>query len=279
MNPNYRFGYVQIRNLDIQQQIRPTVLLNIDYTGTKGTNLDILEAPNRTISASKGFRSGFRTCRRSPLRTLLGDSEANAGSIRLRKRLANGFSVGGLYTYSKSIDDASSIGGGATPDRAEPAWEPAGRALQVEVRPRRRAAAPTAWPRILLIFPRNVGSPASTRRRDSPPIICGSCPSATTNAGSPGILRCAQSLATGNGAAIGPSRLDFRSPLDLWETPARLMAARMARCGPTLCPDSPFSCRIPRSATGSTGQLLSLRQPGSMATPGAIALLARAARF
>jgi hypothetical protein len=34
--------------------------------------------------------------------------------VRLRKRLANGFSIGGLYTFSKSIDDASSIGGGAT---------------------------------------------------------------------------------------------------------------------------------------------------------------------
>ena len=41
VNPNYRLGYVQIRNLDIQQQIRPTLLLNIDYTGTKGTDLDI----------------------------------------------------------------------------------------------------------------------------------------------------------------------------------------------------------------------------------------------
>jgi hypothetical protein len=44
----------------------------------------------------------------------LGDSEANAGSVRLRKRLAKGFSIGGIYTFSKSIDDASSIGAGAT---------------------------------------------------------------------------------------------------------------------------------------------------------------------
>ncbi len=50
VNPNYRLGYVQIRNLDIQQQIRPTLLLNLDYTGTKGTDLDILEAPNRTLN-------------------------------------------------------------------------------------------------------------------------------------------------------------------------------------------------------------------------------------
>src|SRR4029077_5581327 len=29
-------------------------------------------------------------------------------------RLSNGFSIGGIYTFSKSIDDASSIGAGAT---------------------------------------------------------------------------------------------------------------------------------------------------------------------
>ncbi|MGD0570902.1 MAG: TonB-dependent receptor [Candidatus Sulfotelmatobacter sp.] len=109
VNPNYRLGYVQIRNLDIQQQIRPTLLLNIDYTGTKGTDLDVLEAPNRTptgilISGVDAFT----------YESSVADSEANAGSVRLRKRLAKGFSIGGLYTFSKSLDDASSIGAGAT---------------------------------------------------------------------------------------------------------------------------------------------------------------------
>jgi carboxypeptidase family protein/TonB-dependent receptor-like protein len=109
VNPNYRMGYVQIRNLDIQQQIRPTLLLNLDYTGTKGTDLDILEAPNRTAT---GIRiAGVQAF---DYETSLGDSEANAGSVRLRKRLAHGFSVGGTYTFSKSIDDASTIGSGAT---------------------------------------------------------------------------------------------------------------------------------------------------------------------
>jgi hypothetical protein len=42
------------------------------------------------------------------------DSEANAGSVRLRKRLAKGIAIGGIYTFSKSLDDASSIGAGAT---------------------------------------------------------------------------------------------------------------------------------------------------------------------
>jgi hypothetical protein len=113
VNPNYRFGYVQIRNLDIQQQIKPTLLLNIDYTGTKGTNLDILEAPNRTITPM-GIQIRISNVQAFTFENSIGDSEANAGSVRLRKRLAKGISIGGLYTFSKSIDDASSIGAGAT---------------------------------------------------------------------------------------------------------------------------------------------------------------------
>jgi hypothetical protein len=90
-------------------------LLNIDYTGTKGTDLDILEAPNRTatgilISSAQAFT----------YQNAVGDSEANAGSVRLRKRLSNGFSMGGIYTFSKSLDDASSIGTGATSGSGRP---------------------------------------------------------------------------------------------------------------------------------------------------------------
>jgi trimeric autotransporter adhesin len=120
VNPNYRFGYVQIRNLDIQQQIRPTLLLNIDYTGTKGTNLDILEAPNRTISPTAGITLRIPNVQAFNYENSIGDSEANAASVRLRKRLAQGFSIGGIYTFSKSIDDASSIGAGATTGAGSP---------------------------------------------------------------------------------------------------------------------------------------------------------------
>ncbi len=109
VNPNYRLGYVQIRNLDIQQQIRPTLLLNLDYTGTKGTDLDILEDPNRTAT---GIR--INNVQAFTFENSLADSEANAGSVRFRKRLSQGFAIGGLYTFSKSLDDASSIGAGAT---------------------------------------------------------------------------------------------------------------------------------------------------------------------
>jgi trimeric autotransporter adhesin len=119
VNPNYRLGYVQIRNLDIQQQIRPTLLLNIDYTGTKGTDLDILEAPNRTPTGIR-IPSNVELVDAFTYESSVADSEANAGSVRLRKRLAKGFSIGGTYTFSKSLDDASSIGAGATSGAGTP---------------------------------------------------------------------------------------------------------------------------------------------------------------
>src|SRR5262249_14727131 len=108
VDPNYRLGYVQIGNLDVQQEIEPTVLLNLDYTVTKGTRLDRLEAPNRSAN-------GTRLSAVQPFdwQTSGGDSIASAGSLRLRKRLQHGLSIGGLYAWSKSIDNASSIGGGA----------------------------------------------------------------------------------------------------------------------------------------------------------------------
>ncbi|HXZ29376.1 MAG TPA: TonB-dependent receptor, partial [Terriglobales bacterium] len=104
---DYALGYVQIWNLDVQREITPTLMLNLDYTGTKGTHLDMLEAPNRSFT-------GVRIPGVQPFlwETSVGDSIANAGTVRLRKRLQHGVSIGGSYTWSKSIDNASSIGGG-----------------------------------------------------------------------------------------------------------------------------------------------------------------------
>jgi trimeric autotransporter adhesin len=107
VDPNYRLGYVQIWNVDVQQQIRPTLIMNLDYTGTKGTRLDILEAPNRTETGVL-----FPGVQPFYWEDSLGDSTANALSVRVRKRLQAGFSIGGRYTFSKSMDNASTIGSG-----------------------------------------------------------------------------------------------------------------------------------------------------------------------
>ena len=107
--PNYRLGYVQIWNIDVQQEITRTLILNLDYTGTKGTKLDILTAPNSTATGIlvPGVQPYYYEASD-------GDSTANAGSIRVRKRMAQGISLGGTFTWSKSLDNASTIGAGTS---------------------------------------------------------------------------------------------------------------------------------------------------------------------
>jgi trimeric autotransporter adhesin len=102
VDPNYKLGYVQIWNLDIQRTLPHGFLLNVDYNGSKGTDLDVERAIN--IAGLQPFI----------YESSAGDSVFHAGSVRFRKRQSHGISYGAVYTFSKSIDDASSIGGGGS---------------------------------------------------------------------------------------------------------------------------------------------------------------------
>jgi hypothetical protein len=101
VDPNYRLPYVQIWNVDIQRQLPAGVLLNVGYNGSKGTRLDTERAIQ--INGVQPFT----------YESSAGNSVFHAGSIRVRKRLAHGIGLSGTYIYSKSIDDASSVGGGS----------------------------------------------------------------------------------------------------------------------------------------------------------------------
>ena len=107
VDPNYRLGYVQIWNLDLQRDLTRTVQLGIGYTGTRGSNLDVLRAPNRGPN-------GLLIAGVSPFiwESSSADSIMHALTVRLRRRLAAGIAAGGTYTLSRSIDDASSVAGG-----------------------------------------------------------------------------------------------------------------------------------------------------------------------
>jgi len=108
IDPNYKIGYAQQWNLDVQRDLRRLGMqINLDYTGTKGTRLDVIQAPNRTAT-------GLRIANVQPFNweTSEANSILHSGSIRMRRRLGRGISVGGTYQFSKSIDNASSVSGG-----------------------------------------------------------------------------------------------------------------------------------------------------------------------
>ena len=100
IDPNYRPAYSQNWNFDIQTQLSRLYILNVAYTGAKGTGLDILRAPNRTGNAASFiYQSNGAT------------SIMHALNIGLTRRFSRGFNVQNMYTLSKSIDDASGSGG------------------------------------------------------------------------------------------------------------------------------------------------------------------------
>lgn len=98
IDPNYRLGYVQVWNFDVQRQLPHGFLLNAGYNGAKGTRLDV----ERAIITSNAQPFIYESS--------AADSILHSLSVRVRKRMSSGVGFSGSYVFSKSIDDASSIG-------------------------------------------------------------------------------------------------------------------------------------------------------------------------
>ena len=104
VNKNYRLPYVQAWFLNVQRTLPLGIVLNIGYNGSKGTHLDIVDAPGRTATGSlSGVLYDYDND--------VAFSNYNALTVRANKRLQNGIALGATYTYSHSIDNATSIGG------------------------------------------------------------------------------------------------------------------------------------------------------------------------
>ncbi|MBV8206257.1 MAG: TonB-dependent receptor [Acidobacteria bacterium] len=107
-DPNYVLPYVQNWNLDVQRELTHSLVLNLDYTGAKGTHLTVLRAPDRNPDGT------LRIAGVQPFlyESSVGDSILHSGSVTVNKRMQRGISFRTRYVFSKSIDNASNIGGG-----------------------------------------------------------------------------------------------------------------------------------------------------------------------
>jgi len=105
---------VQQWNLDWQQQLRHNLVLTLSYNGSKGTRLDLLRSPNRTPLgfASNTQEQTIANAQEFLYQTSGASSIFHSMNLRIQRRFTSGFSVNGSYVFGKSIDNASSIGGG-----------------------------------------------------------------------------------------------------------------------------------------------------------------------
>jgi hypothetical protein len=112
LDPHYSLPYVQAWNIDIQKTFGFGILLNVGYNGSKGTHLDITSAP--TPVGQTAANPAFTTPVLFKYEQAEAFSNFHNGTIRLRKRLQKGVSLGAYYQYSHSIDNAGSVGGTST---------------------------------------------------------------------------------------------------------------------------------------------------------------------
>jgi Carboxypeptidase regulatory-like domain/TonB dependent receptor-like, beta-barrel len=117
VNKNYRLPYVQVWFLNVQRTLPLGIVLNVGYNGSKGTRLDITDAPGRNATGSlSGVLYDYDND--------VAFSNFSALAVSLRKRLQDGVALGATYTYSHSIDNATSIGGnGGTSTAIAQNWQ------------------------------------------------------------------------------------------------------------------------------------------------------------
>ena len=109
VDPNLHVGYAQVWQVSAQRDLPGALVMTATYLGTKGTHGMQQFLPNTYAPG------GTNPCPMCPVgfvfRTSGGNSEREAGSIQLRRRLRSGFAASVLYTYSKSVDDDAQLGG------------------------------------------------------------------------------------------------------------------------------------------------------------------------
>jgi hypothetical protein len=110
---NFRDGYMQQWNADLQYELGPNWMIDLAYVGSKGTHLPDainLDQPNPV--------TGVAPYPWFPSSTVLdiesaANSSYNALQFRSEKRVGHDLAFLAAYTFSKSIDDVSSVFGGS----------------------------------------------------------------------------------------------------------------------------------------------------------------------
>jgi hypothetical protein len=117
LDPHYTMPYVQTWNVDVQKTLPWGVVLNVGYNGSKGNHLDVTSAPRATPQN----KETNPTNQVFTYDQAVAFSKLSAGTVRVNKRMSNGFSLGANYQYSHSIDDAGSVNG--TSARVAQNWQ------------------------------------------------------------------------------------------------------------------------------------------------------------
>ena len=106
---DYEAGTVATWTLDLSRDIGDAWNVSGGITRATGSHLDIIRAPNR---GPDGLR--LEDAQAFLWQTSEGRSRLRSATMRLRRSYVRGISTSVDYTFARSMDNASTIGGGAT---------------------------------------------------------------------------------------------------------------------------------------------------------------------
>jgi hypothetical protein len=106
---DYQLGLIHQWSADYSRDLLRAWAVGATYVGTRGQHLDLLRAPNR---GPTGLR--IPDVQAFTWQSSEGSSYANGLSLRLQKRQTRGIAGSVSYTLSKSRDNTTATGGGAT---------------------------------------------------------------------------------------------------------------------------------------------------------------------
>jgi hypothetical protein len=114
-DPNFRDGYAQQWNLNVQQQLKSDYVLEVAYVGSKGTHLvvkrDINQAPPVVGVTDQNLNRPFPALRSLSRVESSGSSIHHALQTKFSRRFGNGLQFVNSYTFGKTIDTVSDTEG------------------------------------------------------------------------------------------------------------------------------------------------------------------------
>jgi hypothetical protein len=106
-------GYVQKYALDVQKEFGGNCVLQLIYAGSTAIHINhFSQFANQGLPNLPGQRRGFRPHSGAGLLLTEADDVTatyHSGTVRFERRLTHGVSVNSFYTFSKSIDNGSSL--------------------------------------------------------------------------------------------------------------------------------------------------------------------------
>lgn len=111
-SPNYKMTQVEEWTLSLQQQLRPSMIVEFNYSGSAAHHLPVY---NNDINRFAGdlIQNKGQLARLNPYfgsivyATSDGNSLGNYGSVEVRQSYSHGFSIQGIYTFGKALDEIS----------------------------------------------------------------------------------------------------------------------------------------------------------------------------